>query len=161
MHSLRRFSSKEFARFDSVYRRRSFQTISTIQDAVASINPGDNVFVHTAMMSPVALLDELVQQRSRFIGGKPVQLYHLHTEGRAEYLKFPSEFHSTAFFCGANDRACVNSGHASFIPVFLSEVNAQVLLVFVKVNFFLVQGFRVVEEGTHQAGRGSSFCVSS
>ena len=102
-----------------------FQSTSSLEHAIASsVKPGDHCFVHTAMMSPVPLLDELVEQRSRFVGHQsPVKLYHLHTEGRAEYLKYPNEFHSTAFFCAANDRAAVNAGKASFIPVFLSEVS--------------------------------------
>jgi acyl-CoA hydrolase len=94
----------------------------SLEEAVASVRPGDNCFVHTAMMSPVALLDELVRQRQRFVGN-PVKFFHLHTEGRADYLLHPESFHSTAFFCAANDRAAVNSGRASFIPVFLSEVS--------------------------------------
>lgn len=101
-------------------RARSISSLS-LNSAVAAIQAGDGCFVHTAMGCPVVLLDEMVKQRGRF-SGNPVKLFHLHTEGPADYLKYPAEFHSTAFFCAANDRAAVNAGDASFIPVFLSEV---------------------------------------
>ena len=94
--------------------------VSSLAAAAEDIAPGSNVFVHTAMMAPTALLDQLVGQRSRF--SPRLNLYHLHTDGSANYLHFPDQFHSTAFFCAANDRAAVNDGTASFVPIFLSEV---------------------------------------
>lgn len=49
----------------------------------------------------------------------------MHTMGRAPYLQPPYDdgrFRSTAFFVAANDRASVNDGSATFVPMFLSEV---------------------------------------
>ena len=97
------------------------RSVGTGKEAVAMVEAGANCFVHTAMMAPVPLLDGLVAQRERFEGNR-VNLYHLHTEGAANYLQHPKYFKSTSFFCAANDRAAVNNGTAEFIPVFLSEI---------------------------------------
>lgn len=95
----------------------------SVEAATALVEAGANVFLHTGMMTPTALLEGLVAHRSRF-EGSPVRLFHLHTEGAAPYLAHPKSFRSTAFFCGANDRQAVNEGRAEFIPIFLSEVSS-------------------------------------
>ena len=95
--------------------------VITAQDAIqTAVKPGSNVFIHTAAMAPVHLLESLVEQRERFF--TPVNLFHMHTDGTAKYLDYPDRFRSTAFFCAANDRKQVNEGSAYFVPMFLSEV---------------------------------------
>lgn len=123
------------AKFRDFFKRMRWScsrlAVSSLAAAAEDIAPGSNVFVHTAMMAPTALLDQLVGQRSRF--SPRLNLYHLHTDGSANYLHFPDQFHSTAFFCAANDRAAVNDGTASFVPIFLSEVGT----VCASAQFFL------------------------
>jgi 4-hydroxybutyrate CoA-transferase len=53
-----------------------------------------------------------------------VHLYHLHTEGEAPYMDEAYEgiFSTHVFFIGANARAAVAKGRATYVPVFLSEI---------------------------------------
>ena len=60
-------------------------------EAMEKIEPGSNIFVHTAMMAPVPLLDGLTEHHKKFENNR-VKLYHLHTEGEANYLKYPESF---------------------------------------------------------------------
>jgi acyl-CoA hydrolase len=90
-------------------------------DAVATIQSGDRVFVHTAAAAPQQLVLALTARAPELSN---VELVHLHTEGAAPYAapEYAGIFHPNVFFVGPNMRTAVNEGIADYIPVFLSEV---------------------------------------
>ncbi len=90
-------------------------------EAVAHIQSGSRVFVHSVAMAPQTVLHALC---SRADGLEDVELIHIHTEGKAEYVEpaMSSSFHHTACFVGSNVRAAVQEGRADYLPVFLSEI---------------------------------------
>lgn len=90
-------------------------------DAVKLIQSGDNVYIHTAAATPLALVNAMTERHEELRG---VNIYHLHTEGEARYTKpeYRNSFHTNSLFIGGNCRSAVNEGFADFIPCFLSEV---------------------------------------
>ncbi|NQZ75691.1 MAG: acetyl-CoA hydrolase/transferase family protein [Ekhidna sp.] len=91
--------------------------ITTIEDALSLINDGDNVFIHSAAMTPSTLVDGL-----KNLDVKNVNLIHIHTESGAEYLN-EDKFTTYSCFVGGNIRKLINSSNkANYIPVFLSEI---------------------------------------
>ncbi len=94
--------------------------ITTAEKALSIVKPHDNVFVHSAGMTPNVLVESLT-------GHCPVDninLIHIHTEGAADYITDDSgRFNTYSCFVGANIRKAVNAnGRANYIPVFLSEI---------------------------------------
>jgi acyl-CoA hydrolase len=92
-------------------------------EAVAGIESGHRVFVHTAVAAPQHLIAALTARAPELRG---VEICHLHTEGEAPYARpeHRESFHVSAFFIGANMRGPIASGEADYVPVFLSEVPA-------------------------------------
>jgi 4-hydroxybutyrate CoA-transferase len=93
----------------------------TAEEAVQNINSGERVFLHSAAATPQLLVDALTARGDEL---HSVELVSIHTEGSAPYLdpRFEGVFHLNTFFVGANTRAAVTSGMASYVPVFLSEI---------------------------------------
>ncbi len=91
--------------------------LTTIEDALSLIKDGDNVFVHSAAMTPCFLMNGI-----RKLDVQNVNLIHIHTEGNAEYLD-ENKFTTYSCFVGGNVRKLINdSTRANYIPVFLSEI---------------------------------------
>ena len=95
--------------------------VKTAFEAVKHIKSGDKLFIHTAAAAPASLIQAMVERASEL---KNVKIYQLHTEGAAPYAeeKYQDNFEINAFFIGSNIRKAIQSGRASYIPIFLSEV---------------------------------------
>ncbi len=93
----------------------------TAKEAVKYVKSGDRVFVQSVSMTPHKLLEALC---NRYEEVEDVELVHIHTEGAAPYVEPPytQAFNHKAMFVGSNVRKAVSSGHADYIPVFLSEM---------------------------------------
>lgn len=91
------------------------------QEAVKAIKSNQKVFIHSVAAAPQVLIKAMTERHAEL---KNVQIYHLHTEGDAPYVKpeYQDSFHVNALFIGANVRQAIREGRASYIPVFLSEV---------------------------------------
>lgn len=90
------------------------------QEAVKMIRSNDRVFVHGAAATPTVLLEALAERAAEL---RNVQTIHLHLEGPMPLANpgFEDSFHPNALFIGANLRAAVAEGRASYMPIFLSE----------------------------------------
>jgi len=93
----------------------------TAEEAVKFINTGDHVFIQSVAAAPQTLIKAMTKRANEL---RNIEIYHLHTEGEAEYIKpeYSTTFHTNAFFIGGNVRKAIASGEADFIPCFLSEV---------------------------------------
>ena len=91
------------------------------EEAMLSLKTGDNVYIHSVAAAPSALVSAMTERGKKLEG---INVYHLHTEGVAPYTapELADKFHIHALFVGANVRAAVQEGRASYIPVFLSEM---------------------------------------
>ena len=91
-------------------------------EAVKEIKSGNRVFVQSAAMTPLELVDAI---SLRYQELKNVEVIHIHTEGEAKYTQEPynQSFHTNALFVGANSRQAINSGAGSYTPIFLGDVH--------------------------------------
>lgn len=95
---------------------------TTLQEAVEHIQSGNRVFVHSAAMTPQALVDEMAFQYQRLHN---VEVIGIHTEGTATYMQEPynQSFNLNALFVGNNVRQAVKEGAGSYTPIFLSDIH--------------------------------------
>jgi 4-hydroxybutyrate CoA-transferase len=89
-------------------------------EAVAGIQSGQQIYVHSAAATPSVLLDALVARAAEL---HDVKVVHFHTEGPGPHLRpeMAGHFYHRALFIGPNARAAVNEGRAEYIPAFLSD----------------------------------------
>ncbi len=95
--------------------------ITSAVEAAKEIKSEDRVYIHTAAATPVQLVNAMTMRHNEL---ENVDIYHLHTEGPAEYAKpeYRSSFNTNSFFVGANVRNAIQNGEADYVPIFLSEV---------------------------------------
>jgi 4-hydroxybutyrate CoA-transferase len=94
-----------------------------LDTAVKVVASGDRVFVQGACATPTALVEALVARGEEL---HDVELTHLHTYGPVPYTdeRWRGHFSTRALFVGQNIRAAINSGRASYTPIFLSDIPA-------------------------------------
>ena len=91
--------------------------------AVAGIESGNRVFVHSVAAAPQRLIAAMTERASEL---RDVEIVQIHTEGPAPYADpaVSSSFRVNSLFVGPNIREAVHSGRADYVPVFLSEIPA-------------------------------------
>ncbi len=94
----------------------------TADEAVKAIKSGDHIHLSSVASAPQILIEAMCR-RGEAGELKDVHIHHLHTEGPAPYAdaRFEGIFQMDSFFVGANVRRETQSGHADYIPIFLSE----------------------------------------
>ncbi|HCN05031.1 MAG TPA: 4-hydroxybutyrate CoA-transferase [Bacteroidetes bacterium] len=94
---------------------------TTAEEAIAAVQSGNRLYLHSVAAVPHVLISELIRQAPRL---KNVEIVHLHTEGPAPYTapSYADSFRVNCLFIGANTRAAVQEGRADYTPVFLSEI---------------------------------------
>src|SRR4029079_7273183 len=102
-------------------RQTDLMRIVSASEAVASIDSGNQVYLHCAAATPSVLLDALVGRAPEL---RDVGVIHLHCEGPGPHLapEMAGHFRHRALFIGPNARSAVNEGRADYVPVFLSDV---------------------------------------
>jgi 4-hydroxybutyrate CoA-transferase len=111
--------------------------ITTAEDALKVIKPGDHIFIHSVAAAPLHLIRALVARADELSN---IEIYHLHTEGEAPYAdeKYRNVFHTNCFFIAHNMRNAIAEGRASYIPVFLSEIPLLIRRKIVPINVALI-----------------------
>ena len=96
--------------------------IVSAAEAVSHVKSGDRVFFQGAAMTPKVLIEALVE---RYNDLKEVEIFHIHTEGRARYTQEPyrKAFYVNSCFAAGNVRDTINSEYGAYIPIFLSEIH--------------------------------------
>jgi len=99
------------------YRRKTV----TATEAMQFIHSNTRVYIHPGCAEPEALVEALMA-RGSFV--KNVEIVHLMTAGRADYVapQMEGHFRHNAMFMGGNVRQAVNEGRADYTPIFLSQV---------------------------------------
>ena len=95
--------------------------IVKVEEAIAAIQSGHRLYLHSVAAAPQTLIRELMRQAPRL---RDVEIVHMHTEGPAPYAEpeYAANFRANCLFIGANMRAAIREGRADFTPVFLSEI---------------------------------------
>ncbi|MEN0006988.1 MAG: acetyl-CoA hydrolase/transferase C-terminal domain-containing protein, partial [Bacteroidota bacterium] len=111
--------------------------LCSAEEAVKLIRSGDHVFVHGAAATPQTLLQAMVRRAPEL---KDVSIYHIHTEGFADYVdeKYEGIFHPNSFFIGGNVRKAISTGRAQYIPIFLSDIPHLIRQQIIPVDVALV-----------------------
>ena len=112
----------------------------TPEEAVKVIKSGDHVHLSSVASAPQCLINAMCA-RGEAGELKNVHVHHLHTEGPAPYAdpKFEGVFQLDSFFVGANVRKVTQSGHADYIPIFLSETQKLYRCGAVPCNVAMIQ----------------------
>ena len=113
---------------------------TTPEEAVKVIKSGDHVHLSSVASAPQCLINAMCK-RGEAGELKDVHVHHLHTEGPAPYAdpKFEGVFQLDSFFVGANVRKVTQSGHADYIPIFLSETQKLYRCGAVPCNVAMIQ----------------------
>jgi 4-hydroxybutyrate CoA-transferase len=90
-------------------------------EAVQCIQSDMRVYIHPGCAEPEALVEALMA-RGPFV--RNVEIVHLMTTGRADYIspQMEGHFRHNAMFIGGNVRQAVNEGRADYTPIFLSQL---------------------------------------
>jgi acyl-CoA hydrolase len=96
--------------------------IVTALEAVSHVRSGNRVYLQGAAMTPNVLIDALCERYQEL---KNVEIFQIHTEGKALYSTAPynESFRINTCFVSGNVRQAVNSGNGDYIPIFLSEIH--------------------------------------
>jgi acyl-CoA hydrolase len=96
--------------------------IVTAAEAVSHVKSGDRVFFQGAAMTPKVLINALTERYNEL---KDVELFQIHTEGKAKYTEEPyrDSFRTNSCFASGNVREAINSSYGAYIPIFLSEIH--------------------------------------
>ncbi|MFN6113849.1 MAG: acetyl-CoA hydrolase/transferase family protein [Bacteroidota bacterium] len=95
--------------------------IVKVEEAIAAIQSGHRLYLHSVAAAPQTLIRELMRQAPRL---RNVEIVHMHTEGPAPYAEpeYAENFRANCLFIGGNMRQAIREGRADFTPVFLSEI---------------------------------------
>ena len=96
--------------------------IVSAAEAVSHVKAGDRVFFQGAAMTPEVLINALTDRYEEL---EDVELFQIHTEGRARYTEEPyrKAFRTNSCFASGNVRDAINSSYGAYIPIFLSEIH--------------------------------------
>lgn len=92
------------------------------REAILHVKSGNRVFFQGAAMTPNVLIEALTERYKEL---RDVELFQIHTEGRAKYTEAPfnNSFHVNSCFVAGNVRQATNSANGAYIPIFLSEIH--------------------------------------
>ena len=97
--------------------------LTTAEQAVSWIKPGDKVFVGNACATPQTLIMALEQLKR---SPADVQLFHFITNGaipKKDGVPY-TRYHHKSFFVGTDNREIVNLGQADYVPISLPQACA-------------------------------------
>ena len=105
--------------FDPDWQEKYAAMISTADEAMQALRPGQRVFVGTACGEPL----ELVRALTRRSGELPdTEVVHLLTFGEAPYAELTRSFRVNSFFIAENVRDVIQEGLGDYTPIFLSDI---------------------------------------
>lgn len=114
------------------------QKLVDADTAVSHIKSGDSIYVGGGAGVPQVLINALMNRSEEL---KDVNLIHVLHFGEAPYAdpKYQKSFRHNALFIGKNMRKVVQSGHADFTTVFLSEIPYLFREKYIPLDFAFVQ----------------------
>jgi len=103
------------------WQTRFADHVKSADQAIASVQSGDRIFVGSGAAEPQKLVEALVKRASKVFGA---EIVHIMTLGVAPYAesRWTDNFRHNAFFIGPNVREAVQQGRADYTPIFLGEV---------------------------------------
>ncbi|MBT1703910.1 acetyl-CoA hydrolase/transferase family protein [Chryseosolibacter indicus] len=95
--------------------------ITTAEEALKIVKPGDRVFIHGGAATPHYLLKKLADRANELWN---VELVSISLQGDAVLAdkKYKDSFRMNSLFVSPNIRDAVNDGRGDYVPIFLSEI---------------------------------------
>ena len=114
-------SEKLASAYDANWQEKYKSMISTAEEAVATVRPGQRIFIATAGAQPLRLVKALVARHKDLAD---TQIIHSITLGEAPYAydELSDHFSVNTFFVGANVRKTIQAGYGDYTPISLSDV---------------------------------------
>jgi len=109
------------SRFDPEWQEKYSDMIATADKAVASLRPGQRVFIGTGCAEPLELVRALTKRSQEL---PDTEIVHLLTFGEAPYAhrELTRYFRINSFFIAENVREIIQEGLGDYTPVFLSDI---------------------------------------
>lgn len=103
------------------WEKEYVKKVTSKEEAMQHVVPGDRVVFGHAAGEPIVLVDELVKQRDRLQNVEIVHMVPLH---KGEYCLpgMEKSFRHNSLFAGAASRKSISEGRADYTPVFFSEI---------------------------------------
>ncbi len=107
--------------FDPNWKEKYKDQLTTPQEAVSRIRPGQRVFIGTGCAQPQELVRALVGRSNDL---EDIEIVHLLTTGDAPYAhkELAHKFRVNSFFIGENVRDLIQEGLGDYTPIFLSDI---------------------------------------
>ncbi|MDR1060936.1 MAG: 4-hydroxybutyrate CoA-transferase [Clostridiales bacterium] len=104
----------------AIYRER----LTSAEDAVRRIMPGNRVSIGHCAGEPAFLVDAMVANRESY---RDVEITHMLPMGKSEYAQpgMEKHFRHVSQFVGAATRATVKAGHGDYVPCSFSRIPCQ------------------------------------
>jgi acyl-CoA hydrolase/GNAT superfamily N-acetyltransferase len=114
-------SDKHAHVYDVNWQEKYKSMILTAEQAVATVRPGQRIFIATAGAQPLHLVRALVARHADLAD---TQIIHSITLGDAPYAykDLADHFSVNTFFVGANVRKTIQAGYGDYTPISLSDV---------------------------------------
>jgi acyl-CoA hydrolase/GNAT superfamily N-acetyltransferase len=109
------------SRFDPAWQEKYSDMIATAGEAMASLRPGQRVFIGTGCAEPLELVRALTKRGPEL---PDTEIVHLLTFGEAPYAhrELTRYFRINSFFIAENVREIIQEGLGDYTPVFLSDI---------------------------------------
>jgi acyl-CoA hydrolase/GNAT superfamily N-acetyltransferase len=114
-------TDKNTISYDPEWQDKYRDAVSSAEEAVRSIRPGQRVFIGTGCAQPQILTDALVARGSELAD---TEIVHLLTLGSAPYAQraLATHFSVNSFFIADNVRDIIQAGLGDYTPIFLSDI---------------------------------------
>ena len=109
------------ATHDPPWRETYASLVTSAEEAVARVRPGQRVFIGTGCGVPLALIRALTARGSEL---PDTEIVHLLTYGKAPYAEraMSEYFRVNSFFIAENVRDIIREGLGNYTPMFLSDI---------------------------------------
>jgi len=136
--SINLVKKSQHLRNDRLMITQNTKWCASFDEAVKVIKSDSHIFIHGAAATPQGLIKALINRAHEL---KNITIYHMHTEGSAEYAdpKYKGVFSVKNLFCGANIRPYIDYDRVDYIPCFLSEMPKLFLEGRIKLDYAFIQ----------------------
>lgn len=89
------------------------------EEALASVQSGNRVFIQGSSQTPTLLIDALAAQADRL---DDVECVSITLQGPVAVAQLPDKFHINSLFVSSAIRPALDAGWADYVPAFLSDI---------------------------------------
>ena len=109
------------SKYDPDWRQKYAAMITSADEAVKRLQPGNRIFIGTGCAQPRSLVQALTRRATEL---SDTEIVHLLTVGDAPYAgaEMAQYFRVNSFFIASNVRAAIQNGFGDYSPICLSDI---------------------------------------